>query len=142
MGITKITVTISALSGAKQGYEDLFLVDTGAIDCMAPASALKKAGIAVEGKAVYELANGQPLEYSYGFARVAFIGAETVAQVIFGPEEAEPILGVVALENTGIAVDPVSMTLTKMTAKSLKGFGPKRYKQRIKIPIFTDPWFY
>ncbi|MGR3317194.1 MAG: hypothetical protein ACUZ8O_01765 [Candidatus Anammoxibacter sp.] len=36
------------------------------------------------------------------------------------PEEAEPILGVVALENAGIAVDPVSRQLKRMTAKSLK----------------------
>ena len=48
------------------------------------------------------------------------MGAETVCQVIFGPEEIESILGVVALENTGIGVDPVSKRLLKMTAKPLK----------------------
>ena len=48
------------------------------------------------------------------------MGFETVTQIIFGPENTEPILGVVALENVGIAVDPVSKTLKKMTAKSLK----------------------
>ncbi|VAX35132.1 hypothetical protein MNBD_UNCLBAC01-2125 [hydrothermal vent metagenome] len=120
MGITKVTVSITDLAKSKSGYENSFLVDTGAIDCMAPESELIKAGIEVEGKSIYELANGQPIEYKYGFARVGFMGAETVAQVIFGPEEAEPILGVVALENVGIAVDPVSRTLKKMTAKSLK----------------------
>jgi predicted aspartyl protease len=87
---------------------------------MAPRAKLKQAGIKPEGKDVYELANGQPVEYEYGFARVAFMGAETVVQVIFGPDEAEPILGVVALENVGIAVDPVSKTLKRMTAKALK----------------------
>jgi clan AA aspartic protease len=121
MGVTKVTATIFPLEkGSKKGYEDIFLVDTGAIDCMAPASKLKKLGIKQEGREVYELANGQPIEYSYGFARIQFMGATTVTQIIFGPEEAEPILGVVALENTGIGVDPVSKTLRKMTAKSLK----------------------
>lgn len=48
------------------------------------------------------------------------MGSETVAQIIFGPEDAEPILGVVALENVGIGVDPVTRTLKKMPAKSLK----------------------
>lgn len=48
------------------------------------------------------------------------MGFETVAQIIFGPEKTEPILGVVALENVGIAVDPVSRELKRMTAKSLK----------------------
>lgn len=120
MGLTKITVTVSNLAKSKPGYEETFLVDTGAIDCMAPASELAKAGIQREGKDVYELANGEPVEYEYGFARIAFLGSETVAQIIFGPEGAEPILGVVALENVGIAVDPVSRELKRMTAKSLK----------------------
>jgi hypothetical protein len=31
-----------------------------------------------------------------------------------------PILGVVAVESTGIAVDPVSKTLKRMSAKPLK----------------------
>ena len=120
MGITRVTVTVSNLEKSKKGYEAEFMVDTGAIDCMAPASKLKRAGIKVEGKDVYELANGQPIEYNYGYARVSFMGSETVGQIIFGPEDIEPILGVVVLENVGIAVDPVSMTLKRMTAKSLK----------------------
>ena len=48
------------------------------------------------------------------------MGAETVVQVIFGPEKIEPILGVVALENVGIGVDPISMILKKMPAIPLK----------------------
>jgi hypothetical protein len=48
------------------------------------------------------------------------MGSETVAQVIFGPEGCEPILGTVALENTGIGVDPVSRSLKRMSAKPLK----------------------
>jgi clan AA aspartic protease len=120
MGQTHVTATISNLSQDGEPFEGEFLVDTGAIDCMAPAGQLRKAGVAVEGKDVYELANGEPVEYEYGFARVSFMGSETVTQIIFGPEGVEPILGVVALENTGIAVDPVSRTLKRMTAKSLK----------------------
>ena len=81
---------------------------------------LVQAGIRPEGKAVYELANGEPVEYEYGFARITFLGAETVAQIIFGPPETEPILGVVALENTGVTVDPVTKTLRRMHAKPLK----------------------
>jgi clan AA aspartic protease len=120
MGLTKVTVTISDLARSRRPFVDEFLVDTGAVDCLVPASKLKKAGVKQEGKSVYELANGEPVEYPYGFARVSFMGSETVAQVIFGPENAEPILGVVALENTGIGVDPRTKQLHKMTAKALK----------------------
>lgn len=54
---------------------------------------------------------GSPVEYEYGFGRISFMGEETVAQIIFGPPDAEPILGVVALENTGLVVDPVTRDL-------------------------------
>jgi len=120
MGITKITATISNLVKSKAGFEDLFLVDTGAIDCMAPASKLRETGIDPEGKEVYELADGKLVEYQYGFARIAFMGYETVVQVIFGPEESEPIIGVVALENAKVMVDPVNKTLKSIPAKHLK----------------------
>jgi predicted aspartyl protease len=120
MGVTYVTVALRGLLACSPPYEDEFLVDTGAIDCRAPAKALSAAGVAVEGKAVYALANGDVVEYPYGFARVAFMGAETVAQVIFGPDDCKPLLGVVALENTGIGVDPVTRSLRKMSARPLK----------------------
>jgi hypothetical protein len=40
--------------------------------------------------------------------------------VIFGPANAEPLLGVVALESMGVVVDPVSKTLRRLPAKPLK----------------------
>jgi len=120
MGLTHVTVSIKNLAADNAGFEDEFLVDTGTIDCLAPALRLKEAGIRIEGKDVYELANGEIVEYSYGFARVSFMGAETVTQVIFGPEDCEPLLGVVALENTGIGVDPTTRSLKRMSAKPLK----------------------
>jgi len=120
VGLTKVTVSIRDLGKTRHPYEDEFLVDTGAVDCLVSGSKLKKAGVKPEGTAVYESANGSPVEYEYGFARVSFMGAETVTQVIFGPENAEPILGVVALENTGIGIDPRTKRLLKMTAKALK----------------------
>ena len=73
MGAIKVTTTLSNLARSSPPYENEFLVDTGAIDCMAPESALAKAGIQVEGSQVCELANGQPLEYNYGFARVSLL---------------------------------------------------------------------
>jgi clan AA aspartic protease len=120
MGTTHVTATVRNLSGEGEGYSARFLVDTGAIDCLAPADALQKAGIRKEGRARYELATGEAIEMDYGFARVSFMGEETVSQVIFGPPGAEPILGVVALENTGLTVDPKSRTLRRVDAKPLK----------------------
>jgi len=126
MGLTHVTVRVSPLTSSKRGFQGEFLVDTGSLDCLAPASALKKAGVKVEGRDVYELADGRTAEYPYGHARVSFLGSSTVSRIIFGPEGVEPILGVVALESTGIAVDPVSKTLKRMAAKPLKAARSER----------------
>ena len=68
---------------------------------------------------MYERASGQPVEYEYGFARVAFLGDETVARHL-RPGGRELLLGVVALENTGVMVDPANQTLRRLPAMPLK----------------------
>jgi predicted aspartyl protease len=120
MGLTHVTVALRNLAGGGVPFEDEFLVETGAVDCLAPAPRLEEAGIRAEGQDVYELVNGQVVEYPYGFARVLFMGAETVSKVVFGPEGCEPLLGVVALASTGIGIDPVTQSLKRMAAKPLK----------------------
>jgi len=90
------------------------------VDCLAPRDRLRAAGVRPERRKVYEPANGQPVEYEVGFARLAFLGEETVVQVIFGPPGVEPILGVVALENVGVTVDPTTRTLRRLHASPLK----------------------
>ena len=121
MGLTHVTARIRDLAGVSATpFEAEFLVDTGSIDCMVPGEKLHAAGVRPEGRAVYELANGQPIEYEYGFARVAFFGSETVTQVIFGPADVEPILGVAALENAGVVIDPLTRNLKRLHAKPLK----------------------
>ena len=120
MGHTHVTVTVSNLQKSKPAYAASFLVDTGAIVCLAPADELRKAGIEPEGREAYELANGAPVEYDYGFARVSFMGSDTVSKIIFGPDQVEPLLGVTALESVGIGVDPVTQTFKRHAALPLK----------------------
>jgi clan AA aspartic protease len=120
MGLTHVTATIRRLAGRGKAYTADFLVDTGAVDCLAPAKALHRAGIRVEGRKVYEPADGTPIELDYGFARVSLMGEETVAPIVFGPDQSEPLLGVLALEGLGITVDPKTRSLTREQARSLK----------------------
>ena len=108
------------LSGGNGRYESKFLVDTGATDTMAPASELVRLGITPEGTRVYELADGTRHEYPYGFARVEVMGMPAVEHVIFAPEGTEPLLGVTVLEHLGLVVDPVSNSLKRLPAVSLK----------------------
>jgi len=49
-----------------------------------------------------------------------FLGETTVVRVRFGPDDAEPVLGVTALESVGILVDPSTKTLKRLPAIPLK----------------------
>ena len=120
MGYTHVTVSVSNLQKSKPPYTASFLVDTGAVVCLAPANELRDAGIEPEGREAYELANGTPVEYDYGFARLSFMGSDTVTKIIFGPAGVEPLLGITALESVGIGVDPVTQTLKRYAALPLK----------------------
>lgn len=120
MGLVYVTARVRPVAGSRKFFDAQFLVDTGAINCMASASMLKRIGIKPEGREVYELASGDTVEYPIGFARLSFLGSETMTRIIFGPEGIEPLIGVIALEDMGIGVDPVSRTLRRMSAKPLK----------------------
>jgi clan AA aspartic protease len=120
MGVTHVTTQVFNLKKSTTPYEVEFLVDTGAIDCMAPREELERIGVQMEGKSIYELANGKIVEYELGFARISFMGQKTVSQIIFGPKDIEPILGVVVLENLGFVVDPVSKQLKRLATRPLK----------------------
>lgn len=120
MGLTYVTAAVRNLAANRTPFEDQFLVDTGAIDCMVPEDKLRTAGVEVDGRDSYELADNTLIELAYGHAWIEFMGMKTVGRVIFGPRECEPILGVVALESVGFGVDPVTKNLSKMVAKPLK----------------------
>ena len=82
---------------------------------MAPADNLLAAGVQPEGKAVYELANGQPIEYEHAHVWLEFLGEKTVTRIIFGPPSVEPLMGVLALESIGLIVDPLTRTISACT---------------------------
>ena len=48
------------------------------------------------------------------------MGEVTAGRIIFGPDDAEPMLGVTALESVGITIDPANHTLKRSPAVPLK----------------------
>ena len=120
MGAIHVTVSLRATPTARRKYEADFLVDTGATDSMAPAKQLRAIGVLPVGKTTYELADGQTRELEFGTAVIEFMGDITAGRVIFGPDDVEPILGVTALESTGVVVDPKHRTLKRLPAIPLK----------------------
>ncbi|MEW6104151.1 MAG: clan AA aspartic protease [bacterium] len=131
MGITKVTVAVSNPGNPEQRWEDLFLVDTGSIDCMVPGNHLREIGIEPEGKRIYELADGTEISMDVAVARIEFMGEFVGATVIFGKDNVEPILGMTALESVGIEVDPQNQRLKRLPAVRLKNI--KREIGRIGI---------
>jgi len=121
LGSIRVTVDLRATAESKKAYRAEFLVDTGATDSMAPASRLRAIGVKPLGKIVYELADGTKKALAFGVATIEFMGDITAGRVIFGPEGVEPILGVTALESTGVELNPKDRSLKRLPAIPLKG---------------------
>jgi clan AA aspartic protease len=120
MGITQVTAAVRNPARPKKLWEGLFLVDTGAVDCMVPGRHLRALGLKTRGQRVYELADGSEVTLDVTVAEIEFMGERVGATVIYGPDDAEPILGVTALESVGIEVDPRSQRLKRLPAVRLK----------------------
>jgi clan AA aspartic protease len=120
MGLTHVTVSLKGLGTSNGTYAADFLVDTAATDSLAPACELRRIGIQPARATVYELADGSVHEYPFGLVQIEFMGEITAGRVIFGPDDAEPLLGVTALESIGITVDPANRTLKRLPAIPLK----------------------
>lgn len=120
MRATHVTVAVSNPADPNRRWEGLFLVDTGAIDCYIPANRLREIGITADGKRTAELADGSELALDIGVARIEFMGEVVGAAVISGNDDAEPLLGVTALESVGIEVDPQNQRLKRLPAVRLK----------------------
>ena len=126
MGATHVTVRITNPADSDRYWEGLFLVDTGATDSLVPRPHLETIGLEPEGKRVYELADGSEIAVDVAVAKIEFMGEFVGGTVVFGDADAEPLLGVTALESVGIEVDPVNQRLRRLPAVRLKGMAGLR----------------
>ena len=101
-------------------WEGLFLVDTGAIDSLAPRDQLKVIGLRPKAKRIYELADGREVNMDITTGDIEFMGELVGSTIILGDAESEPILGLTTLESVGIVVDPRNQTLKRMPATRLR----------------------
>jgi clan AA aspartic protease len=120
MGATHVTVTVTNPADPQRQWEGEFLVDIGATDCLIPAKHLRAIGIEPRSKRVYELADGSERAFDVGVAVIEFMGEVAGGLVLFGNDNAEPLLGVTALESVGIEVDPKNQRLKRLPAVRLK----------------------
>ena len=121
MGATHVTVTVRNPADPDRCWEALFLVDTGATDSLVPRPQLDAIGLEPRGKRVYELADGSETVMDITVGEIEFMGETVGGTILYGAADAEPLLGVTALESVGIEVDPVNQRLKRLPAVRLKG---------------------
>lgn len=123
MGFTHVNVTIRNPAEPSKSWEGSFLVDAGAMDSLVPRQHREAIGLRPKGQRLYELADGSEVRLDVTTGDIEFMGEVTGGRLIFGDDDAEPLLGVTALESVGVEVDPQSQRLRKLPAVRLKGFG-------------------
>ena len=87
------------------------LVDTGATYPQVPASILDEMGIEQIDTVTFRLADGTRVDRALGRAVIELQGISRPVSVVFGPEGSSILVGALALEECGLAVDARHRTL-------------------------------
>lgn len=122
MGITRVNVKITNPAEPDRFWEGPFLVDTGAIDCLVPRRHLESIGLEPKGHRTYSLADGSDVSMDVTTGDIEFMDEIVGGTIVYGDNNAEPLLGVTAMESAGVEVDPHNQTLNKLPFVRLKGF--------------------
>lgn len=83
MGAPHVTVTIQNPAEPDRSWQELFLVDTGATDCLVPRPHLEAIGLKPEGQQTHGLANGAELKLDIAVGRIEFMGEFVAGTIIF-----------------------------------------------------------
>lgn len=87
MGMNHVTVTVRNPANPDLFWERLFLVDTGAIDCLVPKKHLVNIGLVPKGQRTYELADGSEVKMDITTGDVEFMGEIVGGTIIFGDDD-------------------------------------------------------
>lgn len=124
MGATYVDVTIRNPAEPQRSWTGSFLVETGAFDSLVPRARLEAIGLRPKGHREYVLANGDKGAFDITTADLEFEGEVVGGTIVYGDEEAAPLLGVTALESGGFEVDPRREELKRLPAVLLKAVRP------------------
>lgn len=120
MGATYVTATIRNPAEPHRTWQGLFLVDTGATDSLIPRACVESTGLEPMGQRVYGLADGSEITMDITVGQIEFMGEIVGATIVIGDDDAEPLLGLTALESVGIEVDPRNQQLKRLPSVRLK----------------------
>ena len=92
-------------------------VDTGTAYTLIPRSVLRQLGITPIETLKLESVGGDTVECDFGPARMRLEGSEWVVPVVFGQEDADPLIAFTALQIFRLGVEPVGQRLIPVTAR-------------------------
>ncbi len=113
MGTFHVEIAVGDPEGHQ--YETVqALVDTGATYTMVPSSMLRRLGVQPHTHAVFHLADGRGIERDIGQTWVRVNGGAVITLIVFGDEDAQPLLGSYTMEGLLLAPDPVNERLVSV----------------------------
>jgi predicted aspartyl protease len=111
VGLTVLKLWVGNPARPESLTELEFLIDSGAIYSVVPATILESLGIAPLSEEEFRLANGEAIVRKKGGALFKFGAKIGVADVIFGEPGDSILLGAFTLEALGLALDPLKREL-------------------------------
>lgn len=121
MGYVRVKVKLRNPQQRTREAEVEVLADTGAIYSVIPSKILESIKIERRSTRKMRLADGRVIERQLGIAEIEVGGETAHSNVIFGEDKDASVLGVTALEELGLQVDPLSGELKPMELLLLLG---------------------
>ena len=115
MGLTYARFKVKKSREATQAIDVKFLIDSGVVYSLVPATDLARIGIAPHRTLTFVLADGTELQRQVGDAYFERNGQGGAAPVIFGEPGDEPLLGATTLESLALILDPFKRELRPMS---------------------------
>jgi len=117
MGVFNQTVRLTAVEGGRSLDIDA-VVDTGASYTIVPARLLRELGVSPIDRMRLVLTDGRRVEYDLGRAFATIDGRTESTLVLFGEDDADPLLGAYTLEGLRLAADPVHQRLVPAVGRA------------------------
>ena len=90
------------------------LVDSGATYTLLPRPFLERLAVPVTGSESFVLADGTEHDLSVGIGWVRIEDRIRPTVIVFGPDDAEPLLGAVTVEEFALGIDPLRRELIRV----------------------------
>jgi clan AA aspartic protease len=111
MGLTHVRARIANPARPTRTASVRFLVDSGAVYSLVPATILRRLGIRPHSTRTFMLADGTEITRRMGDAIFRLDDQRAASPVIFGEDDDAALLGTVSLESLGLLLDPMKRVL-------------------------------